>query len=136
MCIRDRYIRTGFTSCICPAFYAAILLINIFEMCRSQVMRGFVKTMKRTRIIFVRWLVRYGADELTLTVCTCFCSSIIFAGCKQVEMEDTSMDVVEEKSADGNGSGNGNGAADTASQDDDDDIETPVTTQEELTPPT
>ena len=38
-------------------------------------------------------------------------------------MEDTSMDVVEEKAGDNNG----NGAADTASQDDDDDIEPPVT---------
>ena len=28
MC-RPMYIRTGFTNCICPAFYAAILLINI-----------------------------------------------------------------------------------------------------------
>jgi len=45
---------------------------------------------------------------------------------KQVEMEDTSMDIVEEKSADNNGNG-----ADTASQDDDDDVDPPVT---QLTP--
>jgi len=49
-----------------------------------------------------------------------------WTGCQQVEMEDTSMDIMEEKSAEGNG--NGNGAADTASQDDDDDVEPPVNT--------
>jgi len=39
MC-RPMYICTGFTSCICPAFYAAILLMNIFEIFEDRSITG------------------------------------------------------------------------------------------------
>jgi len=38
MC-RPMCISIGFTSCICPTFYAAILLINIFELNLNTVNR-------------------------------------------------------------------------------------------------